>query len=56
MNKNLGIYAINREKGSYNCSITCEDLEITTKINAVKSCDTKLASFEYNVKRVRFLS
>ena len=39
MNRNLGIYAINRERGSYNCSITCEDLEITTKINAINALD-----------------
>lgn len=39
MNRNLGNYAINREKESYNCSITCEDLEITTKINAINALD-----------------
>ena len=39
MNKNLGNYAINREKGSYNCSITCEDLGVTTKIEAINALD-----------------
>lgn len=39
MNKNLGHYTINRKKGSYNCSITCEDLEITTRIEAINALD-----------------
>lgn len=39
MNRNLSNYTINREKESYNCSITCEDLEITTKINAINALD-----------------
>ena len=39
MNKNLGNYTINRERESYNCSITCEDLKITTKIEAINALD-----------------
>ena len=39
MNRNLGTYTINREKESYNCSITCEELEVTTKIDAINALD-----------------
>jgi len=39
MNKNLGTYAIKREKDNYNCSITCQNLEITTKIDAINALD-----------------
>ena len=39
MNRNLGTYTINREKESYNCSITCEELKVTTKIEAINALD-----------------
>ena len=61
MNKNLGIYAINREKGSYNCSITCEDLKITTKINAINALDqveqinATIRNFEKELKQEKIM-